>query len=72
MVHESSAIKDEWIKFFSNEGESHYYGPSPGIIVHVKSFIRAGNRHLLVISPGLGESSLKYVELAREFLQKKI
>ncbi len=58
--------QDEWVKFFLKNGQSHYFYQSPGLMVHVKSFLKEKNDRLLVISPGRGESSLKYAELVQE------
>ncbi len=52
--------------YFWNVGQGHFFYREGAGSLHVRSFIEARNKSLLVILPGRGESSLKYAELALE------
>ncbi len=56
----------ELVKFFLKNGQSRYLYHPPHSIIHAKFFSKETNHRLLVIGPGVGESSFKYVELITE------
>ena len=58
-------------KFFLKNGQSRYLYHPPNFIIHAKFFAKENNHRLLVIGPGIGESSLKYVELAQELAEEE-
>ena len=64
-VKDEASFQYELAKFFLKNGQSRYLYHPP-FIIHAKFFAKENNHRLLVIGPGIGESSLKYVELARE------
>ena len=65
-IKDDSFWREGWPKFFLQNGQSHYFYRPQEIMIHVKVFLREENDRLLVISPGRGESSLKYAELVQE------
>jgi lysophospholipase len=53
-------------RYFWGEGLSHFFYRTGGGSQHVRSFLNNKNKKLLIISPGRGESSLKYAEICQE------
>ncbi len=66
LLRDEASFRYELAKFFFKNGESHYFYQPPHLVIHAKFFSRDDNHRLLAISPGLGESCLKYVELVRD------
>jgi len=53
-------------RYYWSEGLSHFFYRLGGGSQHVRSFLKTKNKKLLIISPGRGESSLKYAEVCQE------
>jgi len=61
----SSTLKSAY-RYFWGEGLSHFFYRTGCGSQHVRSFLDNKNKKLLIISPGRGESSLKYAEICQE------
>ena len=62
--------EEEFLPYFFNESEELIFQRGNNIWVHGRLFSKEKNKNLIVISPGRGESSLKYCELVYELRGK--